>query len=145
MWLHPACAQNRASSHDGRGLSAGTRLQLYLSVVQGYAQARLAGHLIYIVNDVPCSLREKYRIFVNDQNGISGIGFRNDCSASPLPDGFLQRLPYGYFGSGVHQAAEPVHVTSKHAESVRACRARNTFDVSPMPRVTHDVHAVDAL
>src|SRR5437588_1392583 len=111
MRLYSACAQNRASSHDSRGLSAGTRLQLHLSIVQSYAEARLANRLVYIVHDVPCSLREKYRIFVNDQNGISSPGFRNDGSASPLPDSFLQRLPYGYFGSGVHQPAKPMHVT----------------------------------
>ena len=144
MRFHSACTQNRASSHHSRGLSAGTRLQLHLSVVQGYAETRLASRLVYIVHDVPCRLREEYRIFVNDQNRISRPGFRNHGFASPLPDAFLQRLP-GYFGSGVHQPAKPMYVTFKHAESVRACRPRDTLDFAPRPRVTHDVHAVDAL
>src|SRR5215831_18138870 len=144
MGLNSACAQNCTASHDGGWLGSQTRLQLHLSVVQGYAQAGVAGSLEHVVHDVACSLREKHRVFMNDQNGIPGPGLCDDRSWGPVPDGVLQRLPYRNLGSRVHQATELMHITLEHAEAVRACRARDTFHFAPGPAVAHDVDAVDA-
>ena len=86
--LYSACAQYGASSDDSRCLGADAWLQVYLSVVQGYPQARLARGLIHVVHDVPRCLREKHRVFVNDQDRIPGPDFRKDGSQGPVLYGF---------------------------------------------------------
>ena len=57
--------------------------------MQGYAEARLAGSLVCLVHYVSGDLRERHRIVMGDQHGITGSHLREGRTARPTAYGIV--------------------------------------------------------